>query len=118
MAFTIKVGSTRPAYVANLLDDFGLSSQKPLDLTSATSVTFEMRIQGSSSTPSVSGVMTVVNATQGQVQYTWITGDTSTAGTYDVEFKILWSDGGIERVPNGAVAPSFGTVIITPNLND
>lgn len=118
MSFTIKKGSTRPAYVANLLDNFGLSNQGPLDLTTATSVTFAMRLQNTTGAPSLESGMTIVNAAQGQVQYTWIAGDTGTLGTYDVEFKIVWNDGGIEYVPNGAVSPQFGTITIVSNLNE
>lgn len=40
----------------------------------------------------------------GQVEYDWLTGDTQVSDTYNVEFEITWSGGGIETVPNAGYA--------------
>jgi len=102
MAFTIKQNDTAPAYVADLLDDYGLPGESAINLTSATSVTFKMRLADTTGTPKISDAMTITTAANGRVTYEWQTGDTDTAGTYNVEFEILWTDGTIETVPNGA----------------
>lgn len=116
--FTIKQGDTRPAYVVDLIDDYKLPTEKPLNLTSATTVYFIMRAQGASVAPKVRTAMTVVDAAQGRVQHTWAVSDTDTIGQFDVEFEINWSDGGIETVPNGHGGEDpFLVVNVTPDLD-
>lgn len=114
MAFEIKQHDSAPSYVVDLADNFGTPSQAPIDLTSATTVTFLMRKTGTTGTPKVSAVMTVVSAVDGRVQHDWGTTDTDTVGTYDVEFEIAWGDGTIETVPND----SYNTVIVVDDLTD
>lgn len=46
------------------------------------------------------GVSIIVN--RGQVTYTPTTTDTGTADTYNVEFAIHWTAGGVQKVPNAA----------------
>lgn len=102
MAFNIKRRDTRPAYVVDLVDNAGLDDEAPINLTTATSVTFKMRTAGAAdiTAPKVSSAMTVVDATNGRVRHNWSTAHTDTPGEYAVEFEIAWSDGGIETVPN------------------
>jgi hypothetical protein len=114
MAFTAKQHDTAPAYVADLADDFGLVSEAPINLTSATSVRFLMRKNGQTGTPKVSSVMTVTDAANGRVQHNWGTADLDTVGTYDVEFEITWTDGTIETVPND----TYLTINVVDDLTD
>lgn len=104
MAFSIKRHDTRPAYIVDLVDNFGLTGQAAINLAAATSITFKMREADSpdSQAPKVSRAMTVVDASSGRVRHNWIVGDTDTTGDFSVEFEILWSDGGVETVPNNA----------------
>lgn len=113
MAFSIKNGDTAPAYVVDLQEDVD-TTPAAIDLTDATSVTFKMRLTGTTGAPAVTGAMTVTSAASGRVTYEWAAGDTDATGTYDVEFEILWSDGTIETVPNSG----YATVIVTDDLDD
>jgi hypothetical protein len=115
MAFSIKRHDTRPAYVADLKDNFGLSNEAAIDLTNATTVTFKMRAAASADTvaPKVSRVVTILDPTLGRVQQTWQVGDTDTVGAFQVEFEIAWNDGGVETVPNG----SYLTVNVIEDLD-
>ena len=115
MAFTIKQHDTAPSYVIDLADNYGLQDEAPIDLTTATSITFLMREAGTAGAPKVSAAMTVVGAaTAGRVQHDWSAGDTDTVGSFDVEFEIEWSDGTIETVPND----SYLTVTVVDDLTD
>jgi hypothetical protein len=113
MAFSIKNGDTAPAYVVDLQDDVD-STPVAINLTSATSVTFKMRLTGTTGAPAITQAMTVTDAANGRVTYEWQTGDTDTPGTYDAEFEILWTDGTIETVPNDG----YLTIIVTDDLDD
>lgn len=112
MAFTIKQSDTRPVYAVQLVDQ-STGSNVPIDLTTATSVLFKMRTQGSTGSPLVSAAMTVTDAANGKVQYTFQTTDLATVGTYDVEFSITWNDGGVETVPNA----SYLTIVVVNDLD-
>jgi 5-hydroxyisourate hydrolase-like protein (transthyretin family) len=113
MAFSIKNGDTAPAYVVDLQDDVD-TTPVAINLTSATSVTFKMRLADTSGVPAVDAVMDITTAASGRVTYEWAPGDTDETGTYDVEFEILWNDGTIETVPNSG----YNTVIVTDDLDD
>ena len=110
--FTIKQNDTRPVYVTTLQDNVD-TTPVAIDLTNATGVKFKMRTHGSTGIPKVNQPMAFVNRANGQVSYTWTTGDTDTVGTYDVEFEITWNDGGIETVPND----SYKTVNVVDDLD-
>ena len=113
MAFYIKNGDTAPAYVVDLQEDVD-TTPVAIDLTAATSVTIKMRPTGTTGVPSLTAVMDVTTAATGRCTYEWQTGDTDDAGTYDVEFEILWTDGTIETVPN----QGYLTIEITDDLDD
>lgn len=92
--YTIKAYSTWPPLSAVLSDANG-----PIDLSTATSVTLflEGTLGGL-----ITGPCTITDATAGTVQFPWAAGDTDVADTYELEFKIIWSAGGDQRVPNAA----------------
>lgn len=104
--FSLKQHDTWPPLNATLSDANG-----PIDLTGATSVTLIMKPTGGGST--ITGTCTIVSAVAGTIRYTWITGNTAVAGTYNLEFEILWSDGKIGTVPN----EGYKTVEILADLN-
>lgn len=71
------------------------------DLTGAT-VKFSMSSKPGI-TPKVNlQSVALVDATNGQVRYTWQTGDTSNIGTYYGEFQVTFSSGKILTFPKGS----------------
>lgn len=112
MAWQIKNGDTAPAYVVDLQDDSD-TTPTPINLTPATSVTFKMRLTGTTGTPAINQPMTITTPTTGRCTYQWDPGDTDEPGTYDVEFEILWNDGTTETVPNNG----YLTITITDDLD-
>lgn len=113
MAFTIKRDDTRPVYVVPLVSDFG-GANDPIPLGDATEVLFIMRAAGETGAPKVNAEADITDAPNGEVTYTWATGDTDEAGEFEVEFQITWSDGGVQTVPND----SYFTVIVKEDLGD
>jgi hypothetical protein len=85
-----------------------------INLTGASSVKFLMK--HSTGSPVISGLCTVLDATQGQVRYTWVSGDTNTIGTYDAEFEITWAAGDIETVPNGLGTQTYFSIEVKADL--
>jgi hypothetical protein len=113
MAFYIKNGDTSPAYVVDLQDDVD-TTPTAINLTDADTVTFKMRLTGTTGAPAVDELMEITTAASGRVTYEWGIGDTAEPGTYDVEMEIAWSDGTVETVPNSG----YMTVIVTDDLDD
>ena len=83
----------------------------PVDITGAT-VTFRMRSDAGGDLK-VDEPAEIVNASLGQVRYTFVTGDTDTLGNYYVEWFI---DGllGTETVPNS----TYNVIVVLPSLLD
>lgn len=96
---TIKRGDTRPKLVRTLQQTVGVTTTA-IDLTTATSVKLNLKDTQTSTTGG--GLCSITSAAAGQVTYTWLTSDTSTARTWNAEFEITWNDAGIETVPNGS----------------
>lgn len=80
----LKKGDGKPNLVAKLL----LPDMSPKDLSSVDAVNFYMEDDGG--TLVVDATASVVNASQGKVEYDWADdgSDLSAAGTYDAEFEI------------------------------
>lgn len=91
--FALKRGDTVPALEATLTDQDG-----PINLTTATSVKLLAKSRTDATT--ISGTCSIVSAAQGKISYTWVSGNTSAPGSYDMEFEITWGVGQIETVPN------------------
>lgn len=106
--FTIKQNDTRPKLVTTL-SGFGGGAT----LATATSVSPKMRL---STTPftvvTLGGTCVITDAANNQITYTWVAADTSVNGIYEIEFQILWNDGGVETVPND----SYNTIIVKDDI--
>jgi len=90
MAFTIKKHDLRPRYRVQLTStDPGTGEQVPVDLTAATSVRFMMSATTGGALV-VDEAGTFVDKPTGIVEYIWTSGDTDTAGTYNIEFEVMW----------------------------
>lgn len=113
MAITVKQSVTRPV-LGYTLNDTSSGTAVAINLTTATSVTFKARSSSAAVTdpPKIDSAMTITNAANGGVEVTLTTTDTNTAGTYNVEFWIVWNDGGIEKVPNDG----YNTLTIVDDL--
>lgn len=94
-SLTLKQDDTYPPLQATLTEN-----NEPLNLTTAVTVTLVMK--GTQTSTVVTGECTVTNASSGQISYSWASGDTSTADTYQTEFLISWGTGSEQTVPNAA----------------
>jgi hypothetical protein len=101
MAFVLKQNDQRPLFVVVLKDNIGEDDEATVDLTTATSAVFNMR-------PAEGGAVKINRGSanidappsNGQVTYSWGTADTNTAGLFNAELEVVWSDGRAETFPN------------------
>lgn len=94
MRFYIKRGAVLPRLLFKVLDE---QTGFPVDLTGA-SVSFKMKSLEDGSVLVNAGA-SVVNPSQGLVEYAWSANDTATAGVCIGEFDILFPDGSTLTVP-------------------
>jgi len=94
--FEITQNDTSPELTATLYSDAALTT--PVDLTGA-SVVFWMRSMDNETLVDDQSV-TVVDAENGQVKYSWQSGDTDTVGKHYAKFKVTFSNGKVGHFPN------------------
>lgn len=105
--FEIKAGDTLPALETVLLDGDGV----PFDLTSASGVRLNMVLESHPRTVVLTAaVCTFAADTTGAVGYDWQVGDTDVAGTYNIEWVVLFASGDETTVPS----KGFDKVLISP----
>lgn len=104
--FYIKQGNTLPVYTDTLTDAFG----NVVNLTGAT-VTFHMTNMFAGNV--VNSTASIINAAQGQVSYTWQSGDTAIPGTYSAEWAVTFSGGAQQTFP----LTSYRTISIMPDIS-
>lgn len=101
--FYLKSGDTAPVLEATLEDGSG----NPIDLTGA-SVQFNLR-QARAGDLLIDNGMTIADASNGLVRYSWADGETDVNGRYRAEFIVTYGDGSIETFPNSG----YHDVVIT-----
>lgn len=111
MAFTLKQGDQRPLFVVALRDNVGEVGEAAVNLTTAGTALFNMRLVGGATKISLGGAA-ITDAAGGEVTYSWGTADVDTAGTYEAEVEITWNDGKKETFPND----SYWTVTIVDDI--
>ena len=89
----IKKGSLRPILQATIYGSDGSA----IDITGASTVTFTMYNSTETKIDGVAGA--IVDATEGQVSYTWTGTDTDTAGTYYAYFDVTLAGGYSMKAP-------------------
>lgn len=92
---TFVQGNTAPDIVAQLRDE--LTPTIPLNLTTATSVRFQMR-KPDDRWFTVDAVAAVTNPSQGLVSYSWGPKDLNVDGEYDTQWEVHWGEGKIQTV--------------------
>lgn len=114
---TIKAGDTWPEMRLTASDITGL-----LPVKEAAKIEFTMKKVGGGAT--VTGVLTVIDPAEEDAEgekrnlkYKWAASDTSVAGTYELEIKIIWNEGTtpkeVQHVPNTGTA----TVVVETSLS-
>ena len=105
--FFIKRNDDQPTLDVALRDD----KNRPVDVTGA-SVVFHMRNTADDTTKISGASVTVLAASKGEVRYSWTTVNTNTAGNFEAEFQVTFSDGGVQTFPND----TYIDVIITEDV--
>jgi hypothetical protein len=99
----LKANDTRPILEIHLQED-----GSPLDLTDVTDSKLLMK----SGAVLIERECEVVDAPNGVVEVTFLAEDTASAGTYQAEVELTYSDGGVETVPNNG----YAAITIQPDL--
>lgn len=89
--FLIKRNDTKP-----VLDVALQSDGSQVDLSGAS---VQLHLQDDSGTVVLDTAMTITNASTGAVEYQWQAADTATAGKFQAECEVTYSDGAIETFP-------------------
>ena len=105
--FFIKRNDDQPTLDVALRDD----KNRPVDVTGA-SVVFHMRNTADDTTKISGASVTVLAASKGEGRYSWTTTNTNTAGNFEAEFQVTFSDGGVQTFPNDG----YIDVIITEDV--
>lgn len=92
--FSIKAHDRLPSIQAQLF-----SGNDPVNLSTATTVFFTMRLVGSTGTPKVDTAATIVDAINGIVRYDWVDADTANPGSYEAEWEVTWTGGKKQTFP-------------------
>lgn len=101
MTFKITQNDTSPSLATTLL-----AEGEPIDLSDATAVRFLMedRYERLVIDDDLSGSVRFLDASNGEVEYTFSASDTQTVGSYHAEFEVTYNNGSIETFPsNGKI---------------
>lgn len=104
---TLKKDDLEPKYIATLRNADGT----PVDLTNATTVSLIVKQQGGVKSFKAAG--SFLDRANGQVQYTWASGNTDTVGTFQMEWEVIWPTNRPETFPNNG----YDTLVIGASLD-
>jgi hypothetical protein len=104
--FYIKQSDTLPIITATLIDQFGT-------VANLTGATVYFRMTNTFFGNVINRTATVVSAVNGQVSYSWQSGDTNNTGVFNVQWFVVYGSGAQESYPQGF----YSTVQIDPSLN-
>jgi hypothetical protein len=98
MTFQIKKGDTSPALKAKLINPDG----SPAALSLAEEVEFYLNDPKDNEKISddLDGNVSILNASDGQVQYQWKDGQTDNVGQKEAEFVVTFENGTVQSYPN------------------
>lgn len=96
--FPIKQNDTLPALLIKVKTRGALGAIIPFNLSGVTATTFSMEDDCGNLVISSASAQ-ILCTSGGSIQYSWITGDTSEAGTYKAEFELFFSGGNKLTVP-------------------
>jgi len=92
--FTMKVGDTSPDFELQCQDDAG----DPVSLSGASA---QFHMEDPDETEVLNTAASITDEANGEVRYVWEAGDTDlSAGVYDCEIQITYSDSKVETFPN------------------
>lgn len=91
---SMKQGDTLPELLVQILGPTGT----PLDLTSATSVTFRMRTKAGIVLVERAAIVQI--AAEGRARFVWQAGDTDAIGEHDAEWTIAFPGAKEVTIPN------------------
>ena len=112
MAFTIKRETDCRCSWSRSRTTSARQDEAVVNLTTATGAFFNMRAAGGGATKISRGSAAITTPASGVVTYSWGTADVNTAGEFEAEMAIVWSDGKEETFPND----SYWDVTITDDI--
>lgn len=100
--FEIAVGDTSPDIEHQLQYKDTSDNWNNRDISGYNDVTFRMYDSNGDQAieDTISGNVSVTDAQNGKVKYSWADGDTDTADEYEVFYTVELSDGSLESFPN------------------
>jgi len=78
-----------------------------IDLTTATSVKFTMRLYQATIDKVAAATCSITDATNGKIKYNWTASDVNAAGMYKYRYTITFNDSSILTVPSGDIVWMF-----------
>lgn len=105
-SFFLKQDDTAPVLAYTTLDE----NKAVIVLTGAT-VTFYMQDENGIAVITAAAV-TIVDAANGKVEYSWVAADSDVSGIFSAEFVITFGDGTIRTSPD----PGWITVVISGSI--
>ena len=113
MTRRIKQGATSPALTMTLQETTEAGVTQALDVSTATTITVDIKSRDRNTVAVENGTCSyVTDGTDGQVTYSWSSGDTDTTGGFDVEVVVTWPDSTVTKFPD----EGYGEVHITDDL--
>lgn len=106
--YTLKTKDTGPPLVATLKDVNGI-----VDLTEAATVELRMKRAKEPAAPLIKITAEILSPrTKGEIRIKWIEANTATASGYEIEAKVIWTNGEKDSFPNN----TYNEIEILPSV--